>query len=109
MKNQKRWKDMLAGALIVTAVAALAVPALAATGSRNVRVDYSDIKLVINGETVTPRDGDGNVVEPFTIDGTTYLPVRAVANALGIGQMQITMGFNAVYAPDHRIESFIWL
>ena len=84
MKNQKRWKDMLAGALIVTAVAALAVPALAATGSRNVRVDYSDIKLVINGETVTPKDGDGNVVEPFTIDGTTYLPVRAVANALGM-------------------------
>ena len=24
------------------------------------------------------------------------------------GQMQITMGFNAVYAPDHRIESCIW-
>ena len=22
--------------------------------------------------------------------------------------MQITMGFNAVYAPDHRIESCIW-
>ena len=82
MKNQKRWKDMLAGALLVTAVAALAVPALAATGSRNVRVDYSDIKLVVNGKTVTPRDGDGDVVEPFTIDGTTYLPVRAVANAL---------------------------
>ena len=84
MKNQNRWKDMLAGALVVTAVAGLAVPALAATGSRNVRVDYSDIKLVINGETVTPKDGDGNVVEPFTIDGTTYLPVRAVANALGM-------------------------
>ena len=84
MKNMRRWKDMLAGALVVTAVAALAVPALAATGSRTVQVDYSDIKLVINGETVTPRDGDGNVVEPFTIDGTTYLPVRAVANALGM-------------------------
>ena len=24
------------------------------------------------------------------------------------GQMQITMGFTAVYAPDHRIESCIW-
>ena len=84
MKNMSRWKDMLAGALVVTAVAALAVPALAATGSRTVQVDYSDIKLVINGETVTPRDGQGKVVEPFTIDGTTYLPVRAVANALGM-------------------------
>lgn len=84
MKNQNRWKDMLAGALVVTAVAGLAVPTLAATGSRNVRVDYSDIKLVVNGTTVTPKDSAGNVVEPFTIDGTTYLPVRAVANALGM-------------------------
>ena len=83
-RNEKRWKDMLAGGLIVAAVAGLAVPALAATGSRQVWVDYSDIKLVINGETVTPRDGDGSVVEPFTIDGTTYLPVRAVADALGM-------------------------
>ena len=83
-RNEKRWKDMLAGGLIVAAVAGLAVPALAATGSRQVWVDYSDIKLVINGETVTPRDGDGSVVEPFTINGTTYLPVRAVADALGM-------------------------
>ena len=37
MKNQKRWKDMLAGALIVTTVAALAVPALAATSNRSVQ------------------------------------------------------------------------
>ncbi|MBM6976114.1 PepSY domain-containing protein [Intestinimonas butyriciproducens] len=37
MKNQKRWKDMLAGALIVTTVAALAVPALASTSNRSVQ------------------------------------------------------------------------
>lgn len=82
MKNSKRWKDMLIGGAIAAAALTLAVPALAATGSRTVRVDYSDIKLVVNGKTVTPRDGNGDVVEPFTIDGTTYLPVRAVGNAL---------------------------
>ena len=84
MKNSKRWKDMLVGGLVVASIAALAVPTLAATGSRTVKVDYSDIKLVVNGTTVTPMDSNGNVVEPFTIDGTTYLPVRAVANALGM-------------------------
>lgn len=82
MKNSKRWKDMLIGGAIAATALTLAVPALAATGSRTVRVDYSDIKLVVNGKTVTPRDGNGDVVEPFTIDGTTYLPVRAVGNAL---------------------------
>lgn len=108
-RNEKRWKDMLAGGLIVAAVAGLAVPALAATGSRNVRVDYSDIKLVINGETVTPRDGDGNVVEPFTIDGTTYLPVRAVGEAVG-KTVQWEPKTNSVYLGKHTGEKpAVWL
>jgi hypothetical protein len=46
-------------------------------------VVYNNIKLVINGKEVTPKDVNGNVVEPFIAEGTTYLPVRAVANALG--------------------------
>ncbi len=29
-----------------------------------------------------PKDANGNVVEPFTMNGTTYLPVRAISNAL---------------------------
>lgn len=47
-------------------------------------LNYSGIKIVLDGETVTPKDGAGNVVEPFTIDGTTYLPVRAIGEALGL-------------------------
>ena len=30
-----------------------------------------------------PKDANGNVVEPFTMNGTTYLPVRAISNAFG--------------------------
>ena len=33
---------------------------------------------------IEPKDVNGNVVEPFIIDGTTYLPVRAICNALGL-------------------------
>ena len=45
---------------------------------------YNNIKITLNGEEIEPKDVNGNKVEPFIIDGTTYLPVRAIANALGI-------------------------
>lgn len=41
------------------------------------------VKIVIDGIEITPRDADGKRVDPIIIDGTTYLPVRAVAQALG--------------------------
>ena len=37
----------------------------------------------MDGKTFTPKDVTGKVVDPFIVDGTTYLPVRAVAEALG--------------------------
>ena len=58
--------------------------ALAAnTVYKNIRVQYCCIKLVVNGAPVTPKDANGSTVEPFIYNGTTYLPVRAVGNALG--------------------------
>ena len=44
---------------------------------------FRDIRITMNGQAVTPKDATGKIVEPFIIDGTTYLPVRAVSNALG--------------------------
>ena len=44
---------------------------------------YNNIKIKINGKEIEPKDSNGNIVEPFTISGTTYLPVRAVSEALG--------------------------
>lgn len=43
---------------------------------------YNNIKITLNGIIIEPKDVNGNVVEPFIIDGTTYLPVRAICNAL---------------------------
>lgn len=48
-----------------------------------IEANYMGIKLVVNGIEVTPKDATGHEVEPFTSNGTTYLPVRAVAAALG--------------------------
>lgn len=41
------------------------------------------IRLVVSGREITPKDANGNVVNPILIDGTTYVPVRAVTEALG--------------------------
>lgn len=57
--------------------------ALAASGTRTIEVTYRDIKLVVDGTEVALKDGAGNSIEPFLYNGTTYLPVRAVGEALG--------------------------
>ena len=41
------------------------------------------VKIVIDGQKLNPTDANGNTVEPIIYNGTTYLPVRAVANAFG--------------------------
>ena len=45
---------------------------------------YKNIKITLNGINIEPKDVNGNIVEPFIIDGTTYLPVRAICKALGL-------------------------
>ncbi len=42
------------------------------------------IKIVYNGQTKTMNDANGKVIYPISYNGTTYLPVRAVAGMLGV-------------------------
>lgn len=44
---------------------------------------FNNIKIYIDGAEIVPKDTNGNKIEPFTMNGTTYLPVRAVSNAFG--------------------------
>lgn len=41
------------------------------------------IKIVVDGKKLNPTDANGKTVEPIIYNGTTYLPVRAIASALG--------------------------
>ncbi|MDR1572039.1 MAG: copper amine oxidase N-terminal domain-containing protein [Clostridiales Family XIII bacterium] len=73
-------------ALLVTAAMVLgaAVPAFAAE-TKELTANYSGITLYVDLEPVSMKDAGGNAVEPFIVEGTTYLPVRGVSEALGIG------------------------
>ena len=53
------------------------------TYTRTANLTYTDIKINIDGTLIQPMDVKGNVAEPFIIDGSIYLPLRAVAAALG--------------------------
>ncbi len=57
--------------------------AFATTGKKQINVEYDNIKINIDGNNYVAKDVNGKVVEPFTYNGTTFLPVRGVANAFG--------------------------
>lgn len=73
-----------AGVLFTVLVMGLIGTASASRMSRTAELYYSDIKVTLDGQEVRLVDAGGNPVEPFIIDGTTYLPVRAIAGALGL-------------------------
>ena len=89
MKKIQKLGYIAIGALLTLSLGT-AVPVLASNVTNAVRtltahytVGNNPISIYVDGEKITPRDGNGNVVDPFVVDGTTYLPVRAVSEALG--------------------------
>lgn len=79
--KMKIWKRLSVLALCVALCGGTALAAN--TVYRTITVQYTGIKLVIDGVEVIPKDANGMTVEPFIYNGTTYLPVRAVGNAIG--------------------------
>jgi len=76
-------KGFVSGVL-VTVLLMSAIPVLASSGGKTIEVFYNNIKITLDGKQITPRDGRGEIVEPFVYNDSTYLPLRAVATALGL-------------------------
>lgn len=76
MKFQ-RLKDMVCGAVIASMVLCSGTVAFAKVANMDIPVSFSNIKIIVDGKQLSTSK------EPFTYNGTTYLPVRAVAEAVG--------------------------
>lgn len=76
MKHQ-RLKDIVMGAVVATLIVGVTPTAFAKVSSMSIPVNYNNIKVVVDGKELKTDK------EPFTYEGTTYLPVRAVAEAVG--------------------------
>lgn len=81
MKNCKAFLSGMAAMLLIMV---LIGPAFASTGKIQKELEYRDIKVALDGQVLDLKDAAGNPVEPFMFDGTNYLPVRALAEALGL-------------------------
>lgn len=80
---KKSIKGFVTGVITTVLLLSLIGTAFAAVSQQSITAYFNNIKLVVDGKTVTPKDALGNVVEPFIYNGTTYLPVRAVGEAVG--------------------------
>ena len=82
--KHSNFRSFLSGVVVTLLVVCLFGTAMAKTGSQSGTLTFRDIKVTLDGSRIALTDATGAAVEPFIIDGTTYLPVRAVATALGL-------------------------
>lgn len=80
----KKSPSFFAGALTMLLVMSMVVGAAAYTGKVTKELTYNNISVTLDGKKLDLRDVQGNSVEPFAFDGTNYLPVRAISEALGL-------------------------
>lgn len=76
--SKKFWMMCIAFALAVV----LALPAGAALYAKTISV-YTGATIYIDGVEMKPTDVNGNPVETFIHNGTTYVPLRAVSQSMG--------------------------
>ena len=82
MKKNGFWKGFGSGLILTVLIAALCVTATA-TSKRSIQVE-DGIGITLNGATFTPRNANGKEVSVFLYNGTTYVPVRAISEAMGM-------------------------
>jgi len=66
----------------MTLVMTLATPAGAALAGKTIQV-LTGVEIFVDGVKMNPTDAQGNPVETFIYNGTTYVPLRAVSQSLG--------------------------
>jgi len=84
MFNKERVKGIIIG-VIITLILVPTFSAFATPLLKQISVRMGGIKIVVDGEEIIPKDADGNVVEPLIYNGTTYLPLRALTQAITKG------------------------
>lgn len=82
--KKSNFRSFLSGVVVTLLIVCLFGTAMAKSGSQSGTLTFRDIKVTLDGSRIALTDATGAAVEPFIIDGTTYLPVRAVATALGL-------------------------
>lgn len=76
------FKSVIFGCVIGSVITS-GVTAFAYNGTRSINATFKNIRIFVDGAELTPQDSSGNILEPFIYNGSTYLPIRAVGEAVG--------------------------
>lgn len=79
----KKIKYFLAGAAFTLSCSLIIGAVYAYAGKQNISVIFDNIKVLFNESELELMDINGNEVEPFIYNGTTYIPIRAISENLG--------------------------
>lgn len=107
-------KSFFGGVLVTILAIGMIGSAYAQTIKKTIEAEYRDIIIQINGKEISTVDTFGNTAEPFIVDGRTYLPVRAIGEALGLevtwDDATSTVGLYEAYTPnnDGMVNYAIW-
>lgn len=99
MKFSEKTKHVTCG-VVMGAMLATAVPATASQITKSIQATYNNIKIIVDGQQVSTNKNN----EPFIYNGTTYLPIRAVGEAVG-KQVSWDGKTNTVYLGDSPVSS----
>ena len=102
MKNKK-----LIGAVLVGMMAGsvFTMPATAAMVTKTIQASYG-INLNLNGQEFVARDNAGKKVEPMVVNGVTYLPLRALGQALDLN-VKWDGATSTVYLSETPFEDWV--
>lgn len=77
-------KKKVTAAAIALGVALTASAGVYAAGNlQEIRASLNyKLGIIVNGQVYTMKDGNGKTLAPITYNGTTYLPVRSISEAL---------------------------
>ena len=99
--------------VLVICILSTGFVAMATWGWEKIGVAYADIRVVADGREIIPTDANGNAVEPFIYNNTTYIPLRTVADIvdgqISWAQDEYTAYYftrDYMYYPDTMIPTY---
>jgi hypothetical protein len=81
--NNKRNRRIAMIIAVLMLTMAFSTTGFAAWMGKTIEAQYRNVTIFVNGEYKQAKTEAGVVVEPFIIDGTTYVPLRGISQMLG--------------------------
>lgn len=101
--NKDRKKGFLTGLLVPT-VALATVLCMGAGTMQQINALVGGINIYVDGVLQEPKNANGEAVQPIAWQGTTYLPVRAVAGMLTDKEVTWDQKTSSVYIGKQPME-----